>query len=280
MNSSARGQSLQGLISFLASNQRRQRYGSTFRFLGELIRALPIKSTPDTLEIWNTDHAGALMGMLNEGFVHANCEALKELIEACGADVIVDFWNPFAVIAARFLQKPIVTVIQADAHPASQGFIWWKTPPAAIPTPVPVVNKVLADYNLPPIGALSELSVGDLTLVVGMPETDPLPDSADVTYIGPILWQKQGAKLPDWIDHLSKDRPLVWVYPGNPRYASSGKTLELDRGSAILHRRTGWRRGKCRLDYRLSPASKTSAAFTFQLLPRTVHFRPGDGREE
>jgi UDP:flavonoid glycosyltransferase YjiC (YdhE family) len=222
----ARGQSLQGLISFLASNQRRQRYSNIFSFLGELIRALPIESTPDTLEIWNTDHAGALMGMLNEGFVRANCEALKELIEACGVDVIVDFWNPFAVIAARVLQKPLITVIQADAHPASQGFIWWKTPPAAIPTPVPVVNKVLADYNLPPIGTLSELSVGDLTLVVGMPETDPLPDSADVTYIGPIIWQKQEAKLPDWIDHLSKDRPLIWVYPGNPRYASSGKTLD------------------------------------------------------
>jgi MGT family glycosyltransferase len=222
----AGGQSIQGLIRFLGSSQRRQRYGSIFSFLRELIPALPIKSAPDTLEIWNTDHAGALMGMLNEGFVRANCEALKELIEGCGADVIVDFWNPFAVIAARFLRKPLITVIQADAHPASQGFIWWKTPPAAIPTPVPVVNKVLADYKLSPIDTLSELSVGDLTLVVGMPETDPLPDSADVTYIGPVLWQKQGAKLPDWIHHLSQDRPLIWVYPGNLHYASSGKTLD------------------------------------------------------
>ena len=222
----APGQSLRGLISFIASNQRKERYGSVLHFLRKLIVALPIKSTPDTLEIWNTDHAGALMGMLNEGFVRANCEALKELIEECKPDVVVDFWNPFAVIAARSLQKPLITVIQADAHPASQGFIWWKTPPATTPTPVPIVNKVLVDFSLPPISTLSELSVGDLTLVVGMPETDPLPANADVTYIGPILWQKEEAKLPNWIDDLGRDKPLIWIYSGNPHYATSGKTLD------------------------------------------------------
>jgi hypothetical protein len=187
----ARGQSPRGLMRFIVSGEWRGRYAGIFDFLRRLLLALPIKSTPDTLEVWNTDHAGALMGMLNEGFVRANCEALKELIEQREPDVIVDFWNPFAVIAARSLQKPLITVIQADAHPASQGFIWWKASPAAIPTPVPVVNKVLRDYALPPIKSLSELSVGDLTLVVGMPETDPLPDSANVTYIGAILWQSR-----------------------------------------------------------------------------------------
>lgn len=222
----ARGQSLRGLISFIASNQWKGRYGSIFGFLRELFLALPINSVPNTMEIWNTDHAGALMGMLNEGFVRANCEALQKLIEECEPDVIVDFWNPFAVIAARSLQKPLVTVIQADAHPASQGFIWWKTPPATIPTPVPIVNKVLVDFSLPPISTLSELSVGDLTLVVGMPETDPLPSTIDVTYIGPILWQKQEAKLPDWIDDLGRDKPLIWIYSGNPHYTNSGKTLD------------------------------------------------------
>jgi UDP:flavonoid glycosyltransferase YjiC (YdhE family) len=222
----ARGQSLRNFISFIASNQRKERYGGLFHFLRELILALPSKSTPDTLEIWNTDHAGALMGMLNEGFVRANCEALRKLVEECKADVVVDFWNPFAVIAARSLQKPLITVIQADAHPASQGFIWWKTPPATIPTPVPIVNKVLVDFSLPPIDTLSELSVGDLTLVVGMPETDPLPDNTDVYYIGPILWQKQEAKLPGWIDVLGRDKPLIWIYSGNPHYANSGKTLD------------------------------------------------------
>jgi MGT family glycosyltransferase len=51
-----------------------------------------------------------------------------------------------------------------------------------------------------------------------MPETDPLPESADVTYVGALLWQKPGARLPDWVDRLHRDRPVIWVYSGNPRY--------------------------------------------------------------
>ncbi len=49
--------------------------------------------------------------------------------------------------------------------------------------------------------------MGDLTLVAGTPETDPLPDHANVIYVGPILWQKTESKLPDWIGDLRKDTP-------------------------------------------------------------------------
>jgi len=133
-------QSLQGLVRFITSGQWRQRYDNLFRFLSQLIPALPIKSAPNTLEVWNMDHAGALMGLLNEGFVRASCSALQATMVDCGADVVVDFWNPLAVMAARAQNLPVITVIQADAHPASQGFIWWKTPPAHLPTPVPLTS--------------------------------------------------------------------------------------------------------------------------------------------
>lgn len=219
-------QSMTWLAGFILSGRWRTRYSHLASFLRDLVTALPIKSAPSAPEIWNTDHAGALMGMLNEGFVRANCQALTTLMVERGVDVVVDFWNPFAVIAARALHKPVVSVIQADAHPSSQGFVWWKPRPATIPTPVPVVNKVMMEYGLPPITTLSELSVGELTLVVGTPETDPLPESANVTYIGPILWQQPGAKLPEWIGDVSRDKPLVWVYSGNPHYAFSGDTLD------------------------------------------------------
>jgi len=225
-------QSLQGLVRFITSGQWRQRYVNLFHFLYQLIPALPIKSAPNTLEVWNVDHAGALMGLLNEGFVRASCLALEATMVDCGADVVVDFWNPLAVMAARAQNIPVITVIQADAHPASQGFIWWKTPPAHLPTPVPVVNKVLAEHALPAVSRLGELCVGDLTLVVGMPETDPLPATAHVTYVGPILWQKPGATLPDWIANLGRDKPLIWVYSGNPRYSSASETLD---SMVVLH---------------------------------------------
>lgn len=213
--------SLKGLFLYIISRKYKRRYGSLFGFLSKLIPALPIKSVPPSREIWNVDHTGAMMGMLNEGFVRANCESLIELMTDCGAEVIVDFLNPLAVMAARALQKPLVAVIQGNFHPDSEGFIWWKAPPPDIPTPVPVVNKILAGYGLPAVKKLSELCIGDLTLVVGTPETDPLPDNADVTYIGPVLWQKENTKLPEWIDELDHEKPIIWVYAGNPRYRSA-----------------------------------------------------------
>jgi UDP:flavonoid glycosyltransferase YjiC (YdhE family) len=159
--------------------------------------------------------------MLNKNLVRASSEALMGLIEDRQADAVVDFCNPFACIAAKALRKPLITIIQADMHPASRGFIWWKPPPAHLPTPAPVLNSVLAAYDLCPISKTEALLLGDLTLVVGMPETDPLPETADVIYVGPILWQKPGAKLPGWADDLSEDKPVIWVYSGNPRYVSA-----------------------------------------------------------
>jgi UDP:flavonoid glycosyltransferase YjiC (YdhE family) len=219
-------QKLKGLVEFIASGRHKQRYGNLVNFLRQLIPAIPVKFAPNTREVWNFDHTAAVMGMLNEGFVHANCEALKNTILDSDADVVVDFLNPFAVIAARALQKPLVTVIQGNFHPESGGFIWWKPPPSPLPTTVPVMNKVLVHYGLHPVGAFEELCVGDLTLSVGTRETDPLPETAKVTYIGAVLWQKENVQPPDWFATLSQERPVVWVYSGNPRYAGTNDIFD------------------------------------------------------
>ncbi len=58
---------LRGIARSIASGQLKRRYGSLLHFLGKLISTLPIKSAPNTPETWNMDHAGAQMGMLNEG---------------------------------------------------------------------------------------------------------------------------------------------------------------------------------------------------------------------
>jgi len=177
-----------------------------------------------TAEIWNIDHFMYLLGMRNENGIRAAVKSFIDLINEYEPDVVVDFWNPFACIAARTLHKPLITVIQADMHPHSQGFIWWKQPSAELPTPVPAINTILLENRLQPISKTGELFIGDITLVVGMPETDPLPETADVTYIGPILWQRSDEKLPDWVFGLSTARPVVWLYPGNPRYVSGSSS--------------------------------------------------------
>jgi UDP:flavonoid glycosyltransferase YjiC (YdhE family) len=218
--------SLKRLYRITKTEDFKQDYGHIFNFLWKLVRAIPLKFAPITAEVWNMDHAAAMAGMLNKNFVRANCEAMRLLILDYDPDVVVDFWNPFACMAAKTLQKPLVAVMQADQHPANRGFIWWKAPPANLPTPVPTINRVLSEYGLPPVKKIDELNAGNLTLMLGTPETDPLPEGTPVTYIGPILWQKAEAKLPDWIDKLNQDKPVIWVYPGNPRYLPSGTPMD------------------------------------------------------
>jgi UDP:flavonoid glycosyltransferase YjiC (YdhE family) len=78
-----------------------------------------------------------------------------------------------------------------------------------------------------------------MTLVVGIPETDPLPDRAKIIYIGPVLWQKAEEKLPDWFVDLSTKTPVIWLYSGNPNYSERyhtpfDSTIILDDRSEAL----------------------------------------------
>jgi hypothetical protein len=129
-------QSVAWLAGFIVSGRWRGRYdGRLTTFLRDLVVALPIRSAPHTPEIWNADHAGAMMGMLNEGFVRANCRALTTLLVESGAEVVVDFWNPFAVIAARALHKPVISVMQANAIRAARALYGGSRGPRRSPPP-------------------------------------------------------------------------------------------------------------------------------------------------
>ena len=209
----------------------RRDFGGFFGYARQVLRAMPTRFAMPTAQMWSVDHLMAIVGMRSVGTVRAECASLRALIHDYGADVVVDSWNPFACVAARAARKPLATILQADMHPSSRGFIWWQEPPSNLPTVGPAFSRVMAEYGLPPIRKVEDLFVGDLTLVVGMPETDPLPESAKVIYVGAILWQNAKAQLPDWFDDLSPDRPVVWVYSGNPRYLPVPSPLD---GTSIL----------------------------------------------
>jgi UDP:flavonoid glycosyltransferase YjiC (YdhE family) len=214
-----------GIYQLLRSKQIKQDFGGMFSFLHELIRVFPKIGTA-TPEIWSLDHMGVLTGMLSENFVRSECMAFVQLMTEYGADIVVDSWHPVACMAARVLQRPLITILQADMHPNNNGFIWWKEHPINIPSPTPILNKVLADYGFGPIRKTEDLLVGDLSLVLGMPETDPLPSHTPATYIGAILWQKEDAKPPDWFSQLDRNKPVIWIYSGNPQYLPIGTPMD------------------------------------------------------
>ncbi len=179
-------------------------------------RIFPDAFTP---KIWNGNQGMAYEGFLDLDYVRALVEDYRQVINQYDPDIVVDTWNQAACVASKAAGKPLVTIIQADLHPDGGGLIWWEDPPDNLPDPIPVINQVLEELNLPLLKKkVEELFIGDLVLVVGTPETDPLPPDSMVTYIGPLNLPGKDGDLPDWIDRLPDDQPLIWVYSGNPRY--------------------------------------------------------------
>ena len=165
----------------------------------------------------------------DEDAVRAATAVYVDLVRDYAPDVVVDSFGLFPCMAARILGIPLVSVLQGNFHPASDGFLWWKGErPAGLPSPASAVNKVLAEYGIAPVERSVDLLAGDLSLITGTPETDPVSTGENIAHIGQIIWQRGNAVLPDWITALSKDRPLVWVYCGNPRYAGAGVSSPFD----------------------------------------------------
>jgi len=157
----------------------------------------------------------------DEDYVRAATAFYLDLLRSYAPDVVVDSFDLLACLAARILHVPLATILQGNFHPCSRGFLWWEQDrPAGLPSAAPIINKVANEYGVLPVARCVEHLAGDLSLIVGTPETDPLPASANIAYIGPIVWQRSNAALPDAIAALNGDKPLIWVYSGNPRYAT------------------------------------------------------------
>jgi len=189
-------------------------------------RAMPDPST-DLAQVslaWDVEHMfGAAFG--SEEFVRASTALHLDVVRDFNPDVVVDSFGLFSCLAARILKLPLVSVLQGNFHPASDGFVWWKGErPAGLPSAAAAINKVAAENGVAPVERSVDLLAGDLSLIVGTPETDPVPASAGVAYIGPIVWQRGNATLPDWVKALGRDQPVIWVYSGNPRYGGNVST--------------------------------------------------------
>jgi UDP:flavonoid glycosyltransferase YjiC (YdhE family) len=194
---------------------------------------MPSRSLPDppfdlakASQAWDVEE---FFGWLfdDEEFVRANTALHLDLIREFKPDVVVDSFGVFACLAARIAGVPLATVLQGNFHPESDGFRWWAGErPTHLPSITPLVNKVASEYGLAPVARSVDLLAGDLSLIVGAPETDPVSPMARVIHIGPIVWQRGDAKLPSEIASLRSGKPIVWVYSGNPRYAPVATAID------------------------------------------------------
>jgi MGT family glycosyltransferase len=196
---------------------------------------LPMPSRPMPVPVMDLVQVGSAWDVeeffaavyLDEECARAETAVYVDLIREYDPDVVVDSFGLLTCLAARVLDVPTVTVLQGNIHPAGDGFLWWKKDrPAGLPSAASRINRIAAEYGIAPVERCADLLAGNLALILGTPETDPLPASASVEYVGPIVWQRGKAVLPGWVDALSRHQPLIWVYSGNPRYANAPTPID------------------------------------------------------
>ena len=194
---------------------------------------MPLRTMPDPLTnfaqvslAWDVEEMfGAAFG--SEDFVRASTNLHVDVMRDFDPDVVVDSFGLFTCLAARILHVPLVSVLQGNFHPASDGFVWWKGQrPAGLPSAAAAINKIAEENGVAHVARCVDLLAGDLCLIVGTPETDPLPPGASVAYIGPIVWQRDNVALPGWVAELHRDQPVIWVYSGNPRYGNGPTPID------------------------------------------------------
>ncbi len=186
----------------------------------------PVMDLAQLGSAWDVEEFFAAL-CLDEESTRGETAVYMDVIRDYGPDVVVDSFGLLTCLAAHALAVPLVTVLQGNIHPASDGFLWWKKDrPSGLPSAAAVINKVAAEYGIAPVERCADLFAGNLSLIVGTPETDPLPANAKIQYVGPIVWQRQEARLPEWVDALRRDKPVIWVYSGNPRYANAPTPID------------------------------------------------------
>src|SRR5512142_3203357 len=97
------------------------RSGHRWRDLRLFLRLARHMSGNATAEIWDVDQFFHLMGLADADLLRLAIPSLMRLIHDVGPNVVVDFWNPMACVAARAPGTPLVGVVQANTHPASEG---------------------------------------------------------------------------------------------------------------------------------------------------------------
>jgi len=175
--------------------------------------------------------------------VRASVREAQRWLKRVQPDVLVgDTW-PLTGIVGRLAGLPVVQIVKSVVHPAAPRLIWWQEPPAGLvsPDPRPVFNPVLRRYGLPDIRRAEDLLFGDLLLLPGIPELDPLPEDAARRshYVGALTMSHAAAAAPPaWWPELDAARPLVYVTIGGGAGPVGGRDFFVTVSQALAE--TGW----------------------------------------
>jgi hypothetical protein len=106
---------------------------------------------------WDVEEMFA--ALYNDGeYVRASTALHVDLVRDFTPGVAADSFGLLTCLAARILKVPLVSVLQGNFHPASDGFLRWQGQrPVGLPSPAPIMTKVAAEYGIAPVARCADL---------------------------------------------------------------------------------------------------------------------------
>ncbi len=180
--------------------------------------------------VWcDLDHYWGRFGFADEKYFTRLVESRLKIVEELKPDILLTQFCPPTEIIARITGIPLVCVTQSCWHPKGKSLTWWKRQYMDYERVTPVVNNILHKYNALPIERMEDLNRGDLTIIPGFPEFDPVSD--EVLYTGPLHWDSRAISNGTQYDLSTFDPSnTILVYTGH-LYDSGG-----DSGILILEK--------------------------------------------
>ena len=157
-------------------------------------------------------------GLHNRRLISASLAEQLSVVSHFKPDLLVVDASPLARILAHLTGLPLAQIVRSANHPLAARLIWWQAPPEGLLSPDPrsVFNPLLEQLGMLAISGAVDLLQGDLYLVPSFPELDPLPQGLPHThFVGPLTRRVvQEPEVPDLLENIDPDRPLVYVTLG------------------------------------------------------------------
>ena len=191
-----------------------------FATLGAAPSKPPLLPDSGYLVIAGLDAAFAGFGYYSAARVRRDLSRVLASIREAAPDVVVTHMDPIAAIAARIEGLPLASIAEADFLRAGANTWMPWTRAAEVhrspwPTSLPAFNRVLEEQRLPRVADVTELLSGDATLVASTPEYDPMPDTVDAEYVGPLIWSPDDIAMRSALGALPRGSLRVYVTGGS-----------------------------------------------------------------
>ncbi|HVN95559.1 MAG TPA: nucleotide disphospho-sugar-binding domain-containing protein [Syntrophorhabdaceae bacterium] len=155
-------------------------------------------------------------GLTDEKILTRRLNEYLRAVRRFDPDVIVADTSLMARPTAKKAMLPIVQVVRYATHPDTKSIIWWGDESDAMnpPDSLKLVNPWLKTMDLGAIATVGDLLRGDLYLIPGIPELEPVPEDAQTLFTGQLSiateTDETSGSMPEFDDSL----PMVYVTIG------------------------------------------------------------------